>query len=40
MNLLIARKRNGPTGDVNLTFLKSYTRFEGAAKVSEEDVPN
>jgi replicative DNA helicase len=40
MNLLIAKQRNGPTGDVNLTFLKSYTRFESAAKVSAEDVPN
>jgi len=39
VNLLIAKQRNGPTGDVNLTFLKSYTRFESAAKVSSEDVP-
>jgi replicative DNA helicase len=39
VNLLIAKQRNGPTGDVNLTFLKSYTRFENAAKVSDEDVP-
>src|SRR5260221_9861114 len=37
VNLLIAKQRNGPTGDVNLTFLKSYTRFESAAKVSDED---
>jgi replicative DNA helicase len=40
VNLLIAKQRNGPTGDVNLTFLKSYTRFESTAKVSDEDVPN
>jgi replicative DNA helicase len=40
VNLLIAKQRNGPTGDVNLTFLKPYTRFESAAKVSDEDVPN
>jgi len=40
VNLLIAKQRNGPTGDVNLTFLKSYTRFESAAKVSDEDIPN
>jgi len=40
VNLLIAKQRNGPTGDVCLTFLKSYTRFESAAKVSDEDVPN
>jgi replicative DNA helicase len=39
VNLLIAKQRNGPTGDVNLTFLKPYTRFESAAKVSEDDVP-
>lgn len=38
VNLLIAKQRNGPTGDVSLTFLKSYTRFESAAKVSSEDV--
>jgi replicative DNA helicase len=40
VNLLIAKQRNGPTGDVCLTFLKSYTRFENAAKVSDDDVPN
>jgi replicative DNA helicase len=40
VNLLIAKQRNGPTGDVNLTFLKSFTRFESAAKVSDEDMPN
>lgn len=36
VNLLIAKQRNGPTGDVNLTFLKSFTRFENAAKVSDD----
>ncbi|HEU6447153.1 MAG TPA: replicative DNA helicase [Verrucomicrobiae bacterium] len=39
VNLLIAKQRNGPTGDINLTFLKSFTRFESAAKVSDEDIP-
>ena len=40
VNLLIAKQRNGPAGeDVHLTFLKPYTRFESAAKVSDEDVP-
>src|SRR6266700_2428458 len=39
VNLLIAKQRNGPTGDVPLTFLRAYTRFESAAKVSSEDVP-
>jgi replicative DNA helicase len=40
VNLLIAKQRNGPTGDVNLTFLRSFTRFENAAKISDDDVPN
>jgi len=40
VNLLIAKQRNGPTGDINLTFLKQYTRFENAAKISDEDVQN
>ena len=39
VNLLIAKQRNGPTGDVHLTFLKPYTRFESSAKISDEDVP-
>lgn len=39
VNLLLGKNRNGPTGDVNLTFLKGYTRFESAARVSDEDVP-
>ncbi|HEY3861764.1 MAG TPA: replicative DNA helicase [Verrucomicrobiae bacterium] len=39
VKLYVAKQRNGPTGDVDLTFLKSYTRFESAAKVSAEDVP-
>jgi replicative DNA helicase len=39
INLYIAKQRNGPTGDVHLTFLKSYTRFESAAKVNADDLP-
>ena len=39
VNLLIAKQRNGPTGDVNLTFLRAYTRFESAARVSSENAP-
>lgn len=39
VNLLIAKQRNGPTGDVHLTFLKCYTRYESAAKISGDDVP-
>ncbi len=37
--LVIAKQRNGPTGDVNLTFLSEYTRFEDQALVNEEDIP-
>ena len=39
VNLLIAKQRNGPTGDIHLVFQRSLTRFENAAKVSDEDVP-
>lgn len=39
VNLLIAKQRNGPTGDVSLTFFKNYTRFENAARIDSEDVP-
>jgi replicative DNA helicase len=30
--LIIAKQRNGPTGDVPLIFLKEYTRFENRAR--------
>ncbi len=40
VNLLIAKQRNGPTGDVHLTFLKGFTRYESAAKVSDADTPH
>ncbi|MCC6231653.1 MAG: replicative DNA helicase [Verrucomicrobiales bacterium] len=39
VSLLIAKQRNGPTGDVPLTFLKRFTRFRPAAKVAADDVP-
>ena len=34
--LIIAKQRNGPVGDVDLTFLKEFTRFETRAKSEEE----
>ncbi|MBI1841153.1 MAG: replicative DNA helicase [Verrucomicrobia bacterium] len=37
VNLLIAKQRNGPTGDVCLVFRKSITRFESAAKISADE---
>lgn len=39
INLLIAKQRNGPTGDVELVFLKGFTRYESLSRVSAEDVP-
>lgn len=33
----IAKHRNGATGEVHLTFLKNFTRFESAAKITAED---
>lgn len=35
--LNIAKQRNGPTGDVLLTFIKEYTRFENRASVDAEE---
>jgi replicative DNA helicase len=35
-DLIIAKQRNGPTGDVPLTFIKEYTRFEDRAPDREE----
>jgi replicative DNA helicase len=40
VKLFIAKQRNGPVGEVDLTFLKSFTRFESAAKVHADDVPS
>ena len=37
VNLLIAKQRNGPTGDVCLTFLKGITRYESASKIASTD---
>lgn len=34
--LNIAKQRNGPTGDINLAFLKEYTRFEDLSYISED----
>lgn len=39
INLLVAKQRNGPTGDVPLTFLRTFTRFESRAKISDDAVP-
>jgi replicative DNA helicase len=36
--LIIAKQRNGPTGDVPLTFIKEFTRFEDRAREEHEPV--
>jgi replicative DNA helicase len=35
--LIIAKQRNGPVGDVPLTFLKEFTRFENRARDAEAE---
>ncbi len=35
--LIIAKQRNGPVGDVPLTFLKQFTRFETRAREAREE---
>ncbi len=35
-DLIIAKQRNGPTGDVPLTFIKEFTRFEDRAREERE----
>lgn len=39
VNLDIAKQRNGPTGMIELTFLKGLSRFESAAKVEVDYQP-
>lgn len=38
-NAIVAKQRNGPTGEVKMTFFKPYTRFECVAKIDNRDVP-
>lgn len=35
VNALISKQRNGPTGDVPLTFFKEFTRFESISKIEQ-----
>ncbi len=37
-DLIIAKQRNGPTGDVPLTFRKEFTRFEDRAREERESL--
>ena len=35
--VIISKQRNGPTGQINLAFVKEYAKFENLARISEED---
>jgi replicative DNA helicase len=37
--LIIAKQRNGPIGDVNLVFLKEFTKFENPLNDLDDDAP-
>jgi replicative DNA helicase len=38
-DIIIAKQRNGPIGDVHLAFIGKYTRFENLAAAAYEDYP-
>jgi replicative DNA helicase len=37
--ILIGKQRNGPTGQILLSFVKDYARFENLALITEEAIP-
>lgn len=39
IDAIVAKQRDGPTGVAHLMFLKCFTKFESAAKVSDDDIP-
>ncbi len=39
-HLIIAKQRNGPTGEIDLVFRGEFTRFEDQARVDEGDIPS
>ena len=38
-DIIIAKQRNGPTGNVKMVFREKFTRFENAAQTSRQEVP-
>ena len=39
VQVIIAKQRNGPIGDIDLMFIKPYTRFEDAASEEVDEMP-
>lgn len=37
IKLYIAKQRNGPTGDIDLTFIRNMTRFESTSKIKPDE---
>lgn len=35
--IIISKQRNGPTGQIDLAFIKEYAKFENLARIPEED---
>ena len=33
VEVIVAKQRNGPTGEINLAFIKQYMRFENFQKI-------
>jgi replicative DNA helicase len=38
--IIIAKQRNGPLGNIDLTFLREYTRFENRELTADEPLPS
>lgn len=38
--IIVGKQRNGPTGQLKLSFIKEYARFENLALIPEESVPS
>lgn len=36
VGMVVGKQRHGPTGEIDLTFITSYTRFESAAKIDSD----
>jgi replicative DNA helicase len=37
--IIVGKQRNGPTGQILLSFVKDYARFENLALMTEEAIP-